>query len=75
MKLSFDSVIGYRVDLPGDQTGEYIRQEDAFAFSEWVGSSYIRLNGVWCHKHKPQIPDNYRTTQELYDAWKKYYGE
>ena len=49
--------------------------EECFAFTEWVGLNYIRLSGVWCHKHKPQTPDNYHTTQELYDAWKKYYGE
>jgi len=29
--------------------------EECFAFTEWVGLNYIRLSGVWCHKHKPRI--------------------
>lgn len=73
MKLSFDPVNGYRVDLPGDQTGEYMKVEDVFDFMEWVGVNYDRLTAVWCHKNKPSTnPDNWLTTQELYDAWKEH---
>ena len=73
MKLSFDSVNGYRVDVPGDQTGEYIEQGDCFKFLEFVGERFVRLNGTWVHRyHDQRNPDNYRSTEQLLDMYEAY---
>ncbi len=73
MKLSFDPINGYRVNLPGDQTGEYLRQGDALAFAEWAAEYYIRMHVFWCHKFVDQRnPDNWQTTEQVFEDWKNH---
>ena len=42
-------------------------------FIEWIGKYYIRLNKFWVRKYNYQTDkNNWRTTEWLYDYWKKY---
>ena len=70
MKLSFDPVNGYRVNLPGDQSGEYVKKEDCLAFAEWAASTHARFSDAWCHRYKsPLNPDNLLTTEQLFEYY------
>jgi len=46
------------------------KKEIMFAFTEWVGSYYIRLYDVWVGKyHDQRDRKNWRTTEELFQYW------
>ena len=46
------------------------KKEIMFDFTEWVGTSFIRLYDVWVGKYHDQMNrKNWRTTEELFQYW------
>lgn len=54
---------------------EQITDDFAVKFAEWIGTNYLKLNGVWVGMYKDQRnKDNWETTTKLLQIFKdKYY--
>lgn len=47
---------------------------DVWAFAEWCGLTYVRLNGCWVHRYADQRnKDNWKDTGELWKLWWENY--
>ena len=47
---------------------------DTWAFAEWTGKHYIRLNECWVHRYADQRNrDNWKDTGELWALWWEKY--
>ena len=47
---------------------------DVWAFAEWCGLTYVRLNDCWVHRYADQRNrDNWKDTGELWKLWWENY--